>query len=737
MPLDTGKILKDRYRIVKLLGQGGFGAVYRAWDMNLDRPCALKENLETSEVAQRQFEREAKILANLSHPGLPHVSDHFFIPGQGQYLVMDYIEGEDLQQLLDRAGPPPVERALEWIYQVCDALTHMHAQAPAVIHRDIKPANIRVMRTTGSPHGRAMLVDFGIAKMYTPGARTTVGARAVTPGYSPPEQYGQGFTDAQSDVYALGATLYTLLTNLAPPDSVDIMSGATQPPRQAHLLNPQVPPAVGAVIAQAMQVNRAQRLGSVSAFKLALERAMQMGNRPVQPVSSTERMAPVYAPPAAPPAAQPRPTSRPAPAPRARRPAWPMLAAGLLGVFILAIGGALGGLWFWDQLNGNGEPTPVGQVSATTGKASPTSETGSGGLPETPQTSQTPQTLPTFTPAPNYTPTPIPSPTTVPPPEPGAVLVTLPESWIAFASDRPSDSKERLYVVQVHGGDYWFVGQPGGVASLSVISASPFSEPVQLPTDENYNRAWWPDFCLGNQVILYEIQDSKNTQFQGIYKVPLDGSSGPAAAVSMPGFAKLGVPRCSNDGQRVIFSALSSAQGSDWSLYEYNLGTQAAPGLVGDGYAFAGNVGWSRADDWIVFMRRVGTQNFHLVKLFLGNPFSPVDLDKAETTTEKYPAVSPTTSDIAFACFKDQWNLCLMDSSGGGLRALVENLGKSESSISIVTPSFSPDGNWIVFSTIGADGSRDLFIYSIAHNLRFPLAASIPGDQFHPSWSKP
>src|SRR5512136_1786958 len=104
MPLSPGQILNNRYRIVKLLGQGGFGAVYQAWDLNLRKHWALKENLDTSPEAERQFTREATILATLSHPNLPRVTDHFSIPGQGHYLVMDFIEGEDLESILKHQG---------------------------------------------------------------------------------------------------------------------------------------------------------------------------------------------------------------------------------------------------------------------------------------------------------------------------------------------------------------------------------------------------------------------------------------------------------------------------------------------------------------------------------------------------------------------------------------------------------------------------------------------------------
>lgn len=265
MPLQPGQMLNNRYRIVRLLGQGGFGAVYRAWDTNLNKPCALKENLETSPEAQRQFGREATVLANLSHPNLPRVTDHFTISDQGQYLVMDFVEGEDLASLVQRQGAVSSEQSLRWISQVADALSYLHSRKPPVLHRDIKPANIRI-----TPEGRAMLVDFGLVKVYDPHMRTTVGARAVTPGYAPPEQYGQGNTDARTDIYALGATLYNLLTSKEPMESVQRMSGGHM--AQAIQVNSSVPPPVSQAIDRAMALEPSYRYQNVSEFKSALER---------------------------------------------------------------------------------------------------------------------------------------------------------------------------------------------------------------------------------------------------------------------------------------------------------------------------------------------------------------------------------------------------------------------------------------------------------------------------------
>ncbi|MBN2550250.1 MAG: protein kinase [Anaerolineales bacterium] len=283
MSLTTGQIINNRYRIVSLLGQGGMGAVYRAWDLNLKMPIALKENLEASQEAQNQFSHEASILAHLSHPNLPRVMDYFSIPDQGQYLVMDFVEGEDLQSMLDRLGVLPETQVLSWVAQICEALEYLHAQNPPIIHRDIKPANIKIR-----PDGRAMLVDFGIAKIYNASLATTVGAKAVTPGFSPPEQYGGGRTDVRSDIYSLGATLYTLLTGQVLPESVHRAAGSAIPssPRQ---INPQVSPMVESVVSRAIEVSSERRYQSARDLHQALTVPVTPTPRP-EPVAPTARV---------------------------------------------------------------------------------------------------------------------------------------------------------------------------------------------------------------------------------------------------------------------------------------------------------------------------------------------------------------------------------------------------------------------------------------------------------------
>jgi serine/threonine-protein kinase len=266
MPLTAGQILQGRYRIEQILGQGGMGAVYRAIDLRLNRACAVKENLDTVPAAREQFALEAQFLVRLGkHPSLVQVYDFLVEPDGVQYLVMELIEGDDLETLVARQGPLSEAQAIEWMSQVLNAVEYLHSQNPPIIHRDIKPQNIRI-----TPQGKAVLVDFGIAKEYKPRKVTAVGARAVTPGFAPPEQYSGG-TDPRSDIYALGATLYFLLTGQVPPEAIERLTNDRR--LEPQQFNPTISPQIELIIQKAMALRPTDRYQSVQEMKQALEQA--------------------------------------------------------------------------------------------------------------------------------------------------------------------------------------------------------------------------------------------------------------------------------------------------------------------------------------------------------------------------------------------------------------------------------------------------------------------------------
>lgn len=247
--LSPGTVLRRRYRIEAPIGQGGMGSVYLAEDLRLEgRKCAVKAvridpTIEPALITelQHQFSREASVLARLDHPNLPKVSDYFTEDGL-DYLVMDYVSGKNLKELMDearRSGRFLTEmEVMTWARQLCDALEYMHTQDPPVLHRDIKPSNIKL-----APSGLIKLVDFGLVKLLAKDTAQTVTVLQGrgTAAYTPLEQYGEddSHTDTRSDVYSLGATLYHLLTNQPPADARQrfLSPEALQPPRQ---LNPAV-----------------------------------------------------------------------------------------------------------------------------------------------------------------------------------------------------------------------------------------------------------------------------------------------------------------------------------------------------------------------------------------------------------------------------------------------------------------------------------------------------------------
>src|SRR5437773_1399446 len=204
--LSTDTILQQRYRIVRQLGQGGMGAVYEAVDERLDTIVALKETLFTDEKLRKQFEREARLLARLHHPALPRVSDHF-AERDGEFLVMQYIAGDDLSAMSARRGGRfPPDQVFAWADQLLDALDYLHTQDPQIVHRDIKPQNLKL-----TARGQIILLDFGLAKG-SAGPMTAVTTSAsiygYTPNYAPLEQIQGKGTEPRSDIYALGATLF-------------------------------------------------------------------------------------------------------------------------------------------------------------------------------------------------------------------------------------------------------------------------------------------------------------------------------------------------------------------------------------------------------------------------------------------------------------------------------------------------------------------------------------------------
>ena len=289
LALKAGEVLRGRYKIRRIIGQGGMGSIYLADDLRLEgRLCALKEvehdrTLPPDLVrqAREQFQREATVLARLDHPNLPKVSDFFSSAGR-DYLVMDYVPGKDLRTLMIEARQSNAflveSDVLAWANQLADALSYLHSQDPPILHRDIKPSNLKL-----TPSGLLKLVDFGLVKLLAPGEITiTVLQGQGTALYTPLEQYGgdSGHTDVRSDIFAFGSTLYHLLTNQPPTDARErfLQPESLAPIRQ---INPDISPRTERAIVWAMSLHPADRPTTVENFRQALLGDRNPPSRPV------------------------------------------------------------------------------------------------------------------------------------------------------------------------------------------------------------------------------------------------------------------------------------------------------------------------------------------------------------------------------------------------------------------------------------------------------------------------
>ena len=276
MTLERDTILNSRYRVLEILGEGGMGAVYKAQDDNLGVTVAVKENLFTTEEYTRQFRVEATLLATLRHPNLTRVTDHF-VQNEIQYIVMDYIDGEDLRHRMERLGILNEDEVVKIGVSLCDALTYLHGLSPRILHRDVKPGNVRI-----SPSGHVFLVDFGLAKIVQGNQMTITGARAMTPGYSPPEQYGTARTDARSDIYSLGATLYSAVTGKLPEDGLArAMKQVELTPVRTH--NPNTSRKLATAIEISLAVHSDDRYQTAEEFRQALVNSRSITRRRMTP----------------------------------------------------------------------------------------------------------------------------------------------------------------------------------------------------------------------------------------------------------------------------------------------------------------------------------------------------------------------------------------------------------------------------------------------------------------------
>lgn len=670
MTLQPGSLLNQRYRIEEVVAQGGMGALYRAFDLTLNIEVAVKENFFTGENHARQFRLEAIILAGLRHPNLPRVTDHFTIEGEGQYLVMDYIDGADLREMLREHGPLPEAEVVRIGAAVCEALDYLHARQPQVVHRDIKPGNIKV-----SPGGGVYLVDFGLAKISQSGEHTTSGAQALTPGYAPPEQYGQG-TEPRSDIYSLGATLYAALTGQVPEDAMTRAMGIKDlTPIREH--RPDVTLLTATVIQKAMELSLNNRYQTGAEFSAALlartgqADAEEQAQRPSQNAPSEQHQA------------RNVPAQAYTPAHRSRPRFF-----GVVGVSI-AVVAILGFAFFIAPVLRPTSSFPPNEIPT---RAIPVDQTPMEGATHTAALEQTlfstattqpaVQTARTNTPAP--TDTPLASPTPL-----GA------GAQLAFVSDR--------------------TGLP------QIWSMLPDGKSLRQVTDLP-DGACQPDWDpTGTKLVFVSPCREVSDEHQGssLHIINADGT-GLLLLPTLPGgdFD----PAWSPNGQRIAFTSLREGRANLFIMHLSDNRVERLSSPVN----YERHPAWSPDGQWILY--ETNRPGFQQIWIMGSNGEDPRAFSSNEGGTSATPAWSPDAAVVVYA--QGGSPTFLVGRQYGTAQAHESRL--SEELFPILNPVYSPDGAWIALDSLQED-NRDIYIL-MPNGGSITRLTNHPAADYDPAW---
>jgi serine/threonine protein kinase len=674
-----------RYLITEAMGEGGMATVYKAYDKRLDREVAIKVILpgfSHSEEFLTRFEREAKVVAQLTHPNIVGVID-YGTDKDTPYIVMEYVSGGSLKDLLGKSIP--WQEAAKRLAPVANALEYAHNED--IIHRDIKPANILVTKS-----GDFMLSDFGIAK--TLGADeltklTRTGVGIGTPAYMAPEQGMGKEIDRRVDIYSLGIVFYEMVTGRTPyqadtPIAV-MMKHINEPLPRPREFTANLPEQVERILFKALSKDPQTRYQSMSEFAQALDTLRQIDPDDTKKEGYKAPIPAVIARPAPPstiPVEAPAPRIE-APPPRLETPL-PIVESkpktlrdrigslGTVAIIILTLAccaGILGGGGFlYNQFVPKASEHPDPLKTTEVAVVIPDDQDTITPSPESPiepttdipiQITETPSiTLPP-------TQTNSPSPTSTP----------LPRYDLAFASDR--DGEFAIYLMDSSTGDYKILDRPSG-----------------------YERAWWPSFC--GDFIAAEVYDINKELDQSIYFLNPEGG---ATKLSTPGgVERIGVPRCNPDASYLAYSA---DVGDVWALFIHQFSAQKTYQVYPEDGFVSGYASWNAQGNSFIFQVITAEDYVNLIYQMTNIP-----AQYQKVSSGGNPALSPNGSQMTYSCETrgDDRVLCVASPSGANERTLVLIKRKSIPNVGGIQPAsaWSADGQWIYFAS-AEDGDWDIY----------------------------
>jgi len=673
-----------RYLITEAMGEGGMATVYKAYDKRLDREVAIKVILpgfSHSDEFLTRFEREAKVVAQLTHPNIVGVID-YGTEKDTPYIVMEYVSGGNLKDLLGKAIP--WQDAAKKLAPVARALEYAHNED--IIHRDIKPANILVTKS-----GDFMLSDFGIAKTLSADELTRLTKTGVgigTPAYMAPEQGMGKEISNRVDIYSLGIVFYEMVTGRTPyqadtPIAV-MMKHINEPLPRPREFTENLPDNIERILFKALSKDPKTRYQSMGEFADALETIRQIGPDDTKKEGYKATIPAVIERPA-PPSTIPVETPVRIEPPPQRIETRPPIdeskpkslrdrigSLGTVAIVILTLAccaGILGGGgYLYNQFVPKADETPRPERTTEVAVVIPNDQetvTPDPDIPTEP-TTEIPLLI-TDTPSPTLTPSQTNSPSPSPTP--------LPQYDLAFASDR--DGEFAIYLLDSNTGDYKILDRPPG-----------------------YERVWWPSFC-GN-FIAAEAYDINKELDQSIYFLNPDGG---ANKLSTPGgVERVGVPRCNPDASYLAYSA---DVGDVWALFIHQFSAQKTYQVYPEDGFVSGYASWYPQGNSFIFQVITAEDYINLIYQMTNIPEQ-----YQKVSSGGNPALSPNGSQMVYSCETrgDDRVLCVASPSGANERTLVLIKRQSVSGVGGIQPAsaWSADGQWIYFAS-AEDGDWDIY----------------------------